>query len=129
MKTIRTTNGIKKINETDSALITVRVRNIIQDQRTFLIDNLLQGDLNSYIIYISELKLTPLQLKLVRSRLIDLKESTVNLSKYASVVKAVQINDYFQLDNVFIYTEIDTVISTCFDQHELFDPLLRSHVF
>jgi|GEM_PF-5945148 len=118
MKTIETTLGNKIIHGVDEDSIRRELQLIIQNQRFILISALLQGDLRVYMDYVFHKKITDVQAKRLSSRLLDLREDTLNLAYYMHVVDFVLEKDVFQLDNIEIYDEINLVIHRCLNEEK-----------
>ena len=120
MKTVKTVNGIKKIEDWDKGIIRVQLRTILQDHRKALIEKLILGGLEVYIDYKLGEKITHKQLQLLKLKLDELSNSGIDIEVYRPVFEAVLANDFTSLDNAIFYGEIDRLINANLFQSELF---------
>jgi len=120
MKTIKTASGIKKIEDQDVNYVPLQLRVILQDHRTHLIDNVISGGLDRYIDYKFNKNVSPLQLSQLKTKLIDLKNSGINMHRYHSILETVLMYDYVQLSNTIFFEEIDQRLKDNLAQTEIF---------
>ena len=119
MKTVKTANGVRKIEDRDTTLVPIQLRSILQEHRSTLVSRLLNGGLEAYIDYKFATKADIKQLVLIKNNLDTLKNSGINSDVYAPIFNKVQDHEFIVLDNVIFYSEIDRTI-----QETLFQPRL-----
>lgn len=119
MKTVKTANGIKKIEDWNLDLVPLQLRYILQDHRATLIDKLLHGGLVTYIDYKFAIKTTAKTQEVIKQKLNELKQSGVDVLLYHSIFELVLNNEYTALHNTLFYEEIDLVIKTNLFQNQL----------
>jgi hypothetical protein len=107
MKTIKTVNGMKKIDETNVNLVSIQLRTILQDHRATLIDKLIAGGIETYVDYKFNIKISPKKIQTLKLNLENLKDSGIDPEHYSSIYEAVAKNDFVSLDNSIFYNEID----------------------
>ena len=120
MKTIRTANGVKKIEDWNANLVPIQLRSILQEHRAVLIDKLIQGGLVAYIDYKFTMKAAPKLLEQIKDTLTLLKHDGIDILVYASIFDAVLKNEFTTLDNTLFYIEIDQTIKATLFQPRLF---------
>jgi len=119
MKTIKTVNGIKKIDETNVNLISIQLRTILQDHRATLIDKLISGGIETYVDYKFNIKISPKKIQTLKLNLENLKDAGIDPQRYRSIYEAVAKSDFVSLDNTIFYNEIDFTL-----KGYVFDPTL-----
>lgn len=119
MKTVKTANGIKKIEDWNLDLVPLQLRSVLQDHRATLIDKLLHGGLATYIDYKFATKTTIKAQEVIKQKLTDLKQSGVDVLFYHSIFEMVLNNEYTALHNTLFYDEIDLVIKSNLFQNQL----------
>ncbi|HEY3404433.1 MAG TPA: hypothetical protein VGK59_13685 [Ohtaekwangia sp.] len=120
MKTVKTANGVKKIEDTDGSLVPLQLRSILQEHRTVLVNRLLNGGLEAYIDYKFATKAEAKQLEQIKNNLDTLKNSGINSDVYAPIFNKVQQHEFITLENVIFYNEIDRTIKETLFQPRLF---------
>jgi hypothetical protein len=125
MRTVKTVNGIKKIEDVNMDLVPLQLREIMQQHRATLIDKLLGSELDHYIEYKFNRKASPVQLKEIKENLHQLKNSGIDLQSYLPVFDNVLNNTNSTLDNRFFYEEIDLTIKSSLSEPKLFNDSLR----
>ncbi len=120
MKTIKTANGIKKIEDWNAHLVPIQLRSILQEHRSILIDKLIQGGLQAYIDYTFSMKAAPKLMEQIKDALTTLKHDGIDSVTYAPMFDAVLHNDFTMLDNALFYSEINTIIKSTLFQPQLF---------
>ena len=120
MKTVKTANGVRKIEDADTSLVPLQLRSILQEHRTALINRMLNNGLESYIDYKFAMKADMKQLDQIKSNLDTLKNSGINSEVYASIFAKVLEQEFTALDNVVFYNEIDGTIKETLFQPRLF---------
>jgi len=127
MKTIKTVNGIKKIDDWNLDLVPLQLRQVLQDHRATLIDKLLGGGLAAYIDYKFNTKISAKTFDLLKQKLNDLKQSGVDVMLYQSIFDLVLKNEHTVLNNVLFYDEIDLVIKSNLFQNQMVNERSQLH--
>ena len=120
MKTIKTANGIKKIEDWNLHLVPIQLRMILQEHRAALVDKLINGGLGAYIDYKFAMKAAPKLMEQIKEALNVLKHDGIDVMAYASTFDMVMKNEFTALDNALFYLEIDQVIKATLFQPRLF---------
>ena len=120
MKTIKTANGVKKIEDWNQHLVPIQLRTILQEHRATLVDKLIHGGLGAYIDYTFCMKAAPKLMEQIKDSLSVLKHDGIDSILYAPMFDAVLKNDFTTLDNALFYTEINQVIKATLFQPQLF---------
>jgi hypothetical protein len=128
MKTVKTANGFKKIEDSNMDLVSIQLRTILQEHRATLINKLLQGTLDAYIDRTFNMKAAPVLSERINNALHLLKHSGIDVAVYTSIFDAVSKNDFTSLDNTLFYSEIDQVIKSTLFQPQFF-PETQRHFF
>ena len=120
MKTIRTTFGNKTIVEQNQHYIPGQISKLLAEHRAKLIDKLLQNDLQHYIEFRFQKKADMIQIRSVRYKLIELRDSVISPLHYASVIDDIRKYNYMILTDAIFYRDIHaTILENC-SQRELF---------
>jgi hypothetical protein len=106
MKTIQASTLTYRINEEDADFRSL-LAGIIQDHRKYLVDCVINTGLDRYVDYKFSQRLSQSEINDLKRNLSGLKNSTISLDKYSSIVESVNKYDFFQLPNVIFYNEID----------------------
>ena len=109
MKSIRTTSGVKRIEDSDPAATALKLREILSDHRASLISRLLT-DLTLYIDYRFSHKPDSRALQNIKERLYTVRNSPLDLSRYNVVLDEVLRNQMTHLIARPFYLEIDEII-------------------
>lgn len=109
MKTLRTLQGIKRIEDSDPNVMLLKVRQILDEQRNNLITRLVT-DLASYIDYKFRVRPDAKQLEAIREKLYSLKNSGLDLEKYDALLQHVMDHDSTYVNAEPFYKEIDESI-------------------
>jgi hypothetical protein len=120
MKTIKTVNGIKRIDDWDVNLIPVQLRSILHDHRKALVDKLVTGGLDLYIDYKFSTKASFQQVERIKLKLTELANSGIDLEVYQPIFDEVMENEFTKLDNARFYYEIDEIIKAVILKSDLF---------
>lgn len=120
MKTIKTVNGIKRIEDWDVNLIPVQLRSILHEHRKGLVDKLVTGGLDLYIDYKFSSKATFQQVERIKLKLTELANSGIDLELYQPIFDEVMENEFTKLDNARFYYEIDEIIKGVIVKSDLF---------
>jgi hypothetical protein len=99
IRTIRTSTGVKRIEDHNHNAALLKLREILSEERKFLI-NRIESDLNAYIQYRFSRKTNASQLERIRGKLNSLKTSNVDLDNYAVIV-----SNFFRQENTHISAE------------------------
>lgn len=120
MKTIKTVNGIKKIEDWNVDLVPVQLRTILQEHRATLIDKLIAGGISTYIDYKFNTRVSPKRILTLKLNLENLRDSGIDINRYRPIFDAVSKNEFTNLDNSIFYTEIDLNIKGYVFEPQLF---------
>jgi len=120
MKTVKTANGIKKIEDWNMNLVPIQLRTILQEHRATLVDKLMSGGLNAYIDYKFATRATVKQHDQIKAALSTLRDDGIDISLYGSIFAAVEKNEFTNLDNALFYAEIESTIKAALFQPRLF---------
>lgn len=120
MKTIKTINGIKRIEDWDVNLVPIQLRPILQEHRATLIDKLLTGGMESYVHYKFNIKVKHPQTEAIKLKLTELRNAGIDVETYKPVFETVMNHSATILDNALFYAEIDKVIEQVLSQPPLF---------
>src|SRR5258708_32772492 len=121
MKTIKTATGFKKIDDQDIQFISLQLRTILQDHRSTLIDKMIGGGLDSYIVYKFERKTNPKVLQQLKDKLIDLRNSAINVEIYKPIFDTGLKHEFTTLGNAMFYEEIDKALKEDLFKPDLFN--------
>jgi hypothetical protein len=127
MKTVKTANGIKKIEDWNYDLVPLQLRSILQEHRSTLITRLIQGGVESYIDYKFNKKIQHQQLTKIINDLESLKRSGIDIDTYEPIFQDVLDREYTALTNALFYAEIDRTIQETLQQSNLFTD--RNHFY
>ena len=112
MKTIRNikiATGMKKIELGKENFATLQIRDVLKEHRESLINRLLL-DLKTYIGYQFTSSVSVQQLYLIKDRLLALKISNIDLSRYGEIVDEVMNNELTYVKSELFYQEINATI-------------------
>ncbi len=115
MKTIKTGFGIKRIGDCEESVLLLQVRDLLSTHRGVLIQRLI-SDLPTYIEYTFNVKAQVKQLQEIKERLYELKNSSVELDVYPSIVQDVLANKVIHIINGPFYKEINDCIGWYFQE-------------
>lgn len=118
MKTIRTISGIRKIEEAGDQITLFKVREILYDHRKKLIERIL-SDVNAYIEYKFQLRVTGRRLNDLADKLKHLSNSTLDLERYEPIFEEFKHAQSMVLSNVIFYQEIDELIDAELNSSQL----------
>jgi len=120
MKTVKTANGVRKIEDADTSLVPLQLRSILQEHRTTLVNRMLNNGLGAYIDYKFAMKPDDKQLEQIKNNLDTLKNSGINSEVYAPIFLKVLEQEFTALDNAIFYNEIDRTLKETLFQPRLF---------
>lgn len=109
MRTVKTANGIKKIEECAAPVALLKIREILTDHRNTLINRLIL-DIPAYIGYRFNAKPSKEQLQSITEKLYSLKHSPIDPDKYDSLIQTILSSNSTHLGGEIFYKEIDTLI-------------------
>jgi hypothetical protein len=118
MKSIRTANGTKRIEDCAEPVAILKIREILTDHRNTLINRLIL-DLPTYLAYRFNAKPTKEQLQSVSDRLYSLKHYPIDLDKYDALTQTILANVTTHLNTELFYKEIDNAIRSELNQSPL----------
>jgi hypothetical protein len=125
MKTVKTSTGIKQIEDWDANLVPLQLREILQDQRKALIDRLLkENNLPVYVSHKLGLKMNSRQYSKVRDGLNRLMNAGIDIDNYQPILAMVLKKEKTVLDTAVFYKEIDNCIQVSMQDHQLIIPEL-----
>lgn len=118
MKTIQASNLTYRISETDPDFLSI-LAGIIQDHRKYLVDCILSTGLDRYVDYKFSQRLSQSEINDLKRNLTGLKNTSISLDRYKSLVESIMKYDFYQLPNVMFYDEIDHRLKENLIQTEL----------
>ena len=118
MKRVRIANGVKRIDDTHSEATIFRLRDILNEHRSILI-NRITSDLVTYIDYRFKTKPGARQLDTVKDNLTALKNSVLDLERYDSIVDYFHQHEMTYIGNELFMQEIDENISASLNLPQL----------
>jgi hypothetical protein len=111
MKTIKSALlGTKQLIDTNPDALLFQLKEVIKSHRELIITRLI-GDLPTYLDYKFNLKATKDVMGTVKEKLLELKNSGVDLKEYDAIVQQVLTKAVTHLTNEPFYTEIDEYLS------------------
>jgi hypothetical protein len=111
MKLVKTANGLRTIDDWDMNYVPVKLRDILQDHLTTLVNNLLKGKgVETYTLCKFNLRLTKNQLCAIREQLLVLKYSPLDIDRYPSILEEVLRNDNVSINSEVFFAEIEAII-------------------
>src|SRR5688572_32987804 len=105
MKTVRTISGVKKIDDGDKSVTLLQIRDLFNEQRKLLINRLL-NDLHVYIDYRFQVKADARQLDVIKEKLDTLKNHSVDMEKYRTLLQRIMENKTAYINTEPFYQEI-----------------------
>jgi len=108
-RNIRIATGIKKIELGNENMAMLQISDVLRQHREALIHRLL-SDLSTYINYKFSTPPKKEQLQLIRAKLLDLKNSNINVARYSAVINEVLENETTYVKSEPFYHEINEVI-------------------
>lgn len=109
VRNIRIATGIKRIELANENLAMIQIGDVLKQHRETLINRLL-SDLSNYIDYKFRTPVKKDQLQLIRNKLLDLRNGSVNLARYGDVISAILGNENTYVSSELFYHEINEVI-------------------
>jgi hypothetical protein len=108
-RTIRIANGAKRIELGNENMVMLQVGEVLREHRQILINSML-SDLANYIDYKFSTSASKDQLHQIKLRLIDLRNSPLNLARYSDIIADVLTNETTYVKSEPFYHEINEVI-------------------
>lgn len=108
-RNIRIANGVKRIELGNENMAMLQIGDVLKAHRQILIDSML-SDLSSYIRYQFGTPATKDQLQQIKNKLLDLKNSAINLARYSEMISDVMVNETTHVRSEPFYLEINEVI-------------------
>ena len=105
-RTIRIATGIKKIELGNDNIATLQITDVLKQHRDALINSLL-SDLGTYINYHFRTPPKKDQMQNIKNRLVDLRNSTISLSRYGYLVDEILSNETTYVKSEAFYLEIN----------------------
>lgn len=119
MKVIKSAQlGTRQLIPGSQDAILFQVKEIIKEHRTIIIHRLI-NDLPTYLDYKFQIKVSRNQLLEVKDKLLNLKNGSVNLVPYQSIINQVESKSVVHLTNEPFFIEIDETLSTLLSNKEL----------
>lgn len=109
LRIIRIATGIKRIELGNENMAMLQISEVLRQHREALITSLL-SDITTYIQYKFSVPPTKEQLHLIRSKLLDLKNSNISLARYSELVGEVLDHESTYIRSEPFYHEINEVI-------------------
>ncbi|MBL0742672.1 hypothetical protein [Chryseolinea lacunae] len=120
MKTVRTSMGVRKIEDWNANLIPLQLREILQEQRKALVERMLvENGLQIYAHGQLGIKLTPEQNAKARNGLIQLMNAGIDINNYQTVLEMVLTSENSYIDSAYFYREIDHSIHMSLQESQL----------
>ncbi len=107
---IRIATGIKKIELGNENMAMLQISDVLKQHRETLINSMLSG-LSTYVQYHFSTPPSRDHLERIRHKLLDLKNSSVSLTRYSSIIGEVLENEHTYIKSELFYQEINEVIS------------------
>jgi hypothetical protein len=108
-RNIRIATGMKKIELGNENMAMLQISDVLRQHREALINRLL-SDLSTYIDYKFSTPPKKEQLQLIRNKLLDLKNSSINVARYSALINDVLENETTYIKSEQFYHEINEVI-------------------
>jgi chemotaxis methyl-accepting protein methylase len=108
-RNIRIATGMKKIELGNENMAILQISDVLRQHRESLIHRLL-SDLSTYINYKFSAPPKKEQLQLIRNKLLDLKNSNINVARYSALINEVLENETTYVRSEPFYHEINEVI-------------------
>lgn len=109
-RNIRIANGVKKIDLGNDNMAMLQIGDVLKEHRQILINSML-SDLPSYIRYQFRTPATRDQLQQIKNKLLDLRNSAINLSRYGDTINDVMAKETSHVRSEPFYLEINEVIA------------------
>ena len=109
-RNIRIANGIKRIELGNENMAMLQIGDVLKEHRQILINSML-SDLSTYIRYQFRTPATKDQLQQIKNKLLDLKNSAINLARYNDTISDVMAKETTHVRSEPFYLEINEVIS------------------
>ncbi|MEX1240647.1 MAG: hypothetical protein WEB30_13060 [Cyclobacteriaceae bacterium] len=108
-RNIRIATGMKKIELGNENMAMLQISDVLRQHRESLIHRLL-SDLSTYINYKFNAPPKKEQIQLIRNKLLDLKNSNINVARYSALINEVLENETTYVRSEPFYHEINEVI-------------------
>ncbi len=109
VRNIRIATGIKRIELGNENLAMIQIGDVLRQHRETLINSLL-SDLANYIDYKFRTPAKKEQLQLIKNKLLDLKNASVNLARYSDMINEILENENTYVKSELFYHEINEII-------------------
>lgn len=109
VRNIRIATGVKKIELGNENMAILQISDVLKQHREALIGRLL-SDLTTYINYKFSAPPKKEQVQQIRNRLLDLKNSSINVARYSELINEVLENETTYIKSEPFYHEINEVI-------------------
>lgn len=109
MKSVRIASTVKHIEESDQSVTLFRIQEILSEHRSALIMRIL-SDLPTYLQFKFYTKVDKEMQGILRDKLFDLSNSTVNLDQYDDIVQEIKRNSIYRVPSQPFFKEIDALL-------------------
>jgi len=118
IRSIRTATGLKRLELASTSLAPLQIQDVLKQHREELINRLLL-DLKTYLEYKFSAHVSKDQLERIKDKLAELRISSVDLSRYASVIDEVMTKELTHLNSELFYQEINIAIGDVLNPSQL----------
>lgn len=118
MKSVRIAGTVKHIEEGDERVTLLRIQEILSEHRSALITGIL-SDLPTYLQFKFYTKVDKEMQGLLRSKLLEVSKSKVNLDRYLDIVHEIERNDSYRVPSQEFFKEIDSVLDAVLNPTQL----------
>ncbi|HEX8038369.1 MAG TPA: hypothetical protein VF490_04440 [Chryseosolibacter sp.] len=109
VRNIRIATGVKRIELANENLAMIQIGDVLKQHRETLINSLL-SDLSNYIDYKFRTPAKKDQLQLIKNKLLDLRNGSVNLARYGELIGEILENENTYVRSEPFYHEINEII-------------------
>ena len=109
IRSIRTIIGLKRIELANSSLAPLQIQDVLKEHRDAFINRLI-SDLKTYVEYRFSVPASKDQLERIKDKLSELKTSSIDLSRYASIIDEVMTHELTHVKSELFYQEINIAI-------------------
>lgn len=110
MKTVRTITGTKRIPESDTSIILIRLKEFLEEHRDALINRLV-SNLDTYLDYKFHIRVSSKQLEEIKEKLYYIRSKSIDLSRYSPIVQMIMSRETSHVNLAPFYQEIDDSIN------------------
>ena len=118
MKTVRTITGTKRIPESDTSIILIRLKEFLEEHRDALINRLV-SNLDTYLDYKFQIRVSSKQLEEIKEKLYYIRSKSIDLSRYNPIVQMIMSSEISHVNLAPFYQEIDDSINWYLNTRQL----------